>query len=102
MNKSINLSFTLPLENLSYAMELSQAYEDEGARADVFEVITQLTVEGLGMERQSGIAARIFQVLAKQNIPIKLITTSETKISIIIDQQNEKTAVESIMTVFNL
>lgn len=102
VNQHINLSFTLPLENLSYAMELSQAYEDEGARADVFEDITQLTVEGLGMERQSGIAARVFQVLAKQKIPIKLITTSETKISIVIDQQNEKTAVESIMAVFNL
>ena len=71
-------------------------------QTQVYEAITQVAVEGLGMERQSGIAARIFQALASQNISIKLITTSETKVSMVIDRQEEKSAVEAIMKAFNL
>ena len=71
-------------------------------RTDIFEEITQLTVEGLGMERQSGVAARVFEALARQDIRIKLITTSETKISLVIDRTNEKAASEAIIAAFDL
>lgn len=54
------------------------------------------------MEYQSGIAAKVFEVLTKQGIFIKAISTSETKISCIIDQLYEKSAIESILEEFKL
>ena len=54
------------------------------------------------MERQSGVAARVFEALARQDIRIKLITTSETKISLVIDRTNEKAASEAIIAAFDL
>jgi len=104
VNGHINLSFTLPKESLEYASNIIDNIKENypEVHADVFKDITQLTVEGLGMERQAGVAARVFEALAKQSIRIKLITTSETKISIVIDNTNEKSASEAIIAAFEL
>ena len=64
--------------------------------------IVKLSVEGMGMEHQPGVAARIFTIMAEQNIDIKAITTSETKVSYIIDKQDEKRALEALMEAFEL
>ncbi|NLU35766.1 MAG: 4-hydroxy-tetrahydrodipicolinate reductase [Clostridiales bacterium] len=100
----INLSFTLPGEDLEQAVKAIEDVQKNHpeVRTDIFEEITQLTVEGLGMERQSGVAARVFEALARQDIRIKLITTSETKISLVIDRTNEKAASEAIIAAFDL
>ena len=100
----INLSFTLPGQNLKQAVDTIAEVETSNPeiQTDVFENITQLSVEGPGMERQSGVAARVFEVLAKQGIGIKLITTSETKISLVIPRRDEKAASEAIIAAFRL
>ncbi len=54
------------------------------------------------MEHQPGIAAKIFTIMAEQNISIKAITTSETKVSYIIERQDEKKALEALMMAFEL
>jgi len=104
MNGLVNLSFTLPEKHLNKAINVIGEFNTANptVRTDVFINITKLTVEGLGMEHQSGVAARIFEIMAKQGIGIKLITTSETKISYVIDQIDEKSAVEAIIDAFGL
>ena len=54
------------------------------------------------MEVQSGVAAKVFEVMAEQGIQILTITTSETKISYIILKVDSPRAVESIKTVFGI
>ena len=51
---------------------------------NTYEGIVKLSVEGAGMAQQPGIAAKVFSIMAQQNIRIMAITTSETKISYII------------------
>ena len=104
VNGHVNISFTLPQQELGNAIRIIGEYNaaNPEVRTDVFADITKLTVEGLGMERQSGVAAKIFEIMARQDIRIKIITTSETKISYIIDQREEKHAVEAIMEAFRL
>lgn len=104
VNGHINLSFTLPRENLKHAVDAINEVKEtnQEIRTDIFKEITQITVEGPGMERQSGVAARVFEALAKQDIRIKLITTSETKISLVIARRDEKAASEAIITAFGL
>jgi 4-hydroxy-tetrahydrodipicolinate reductase len=100
----INLSFTLPAQNLDQAINTIEEAKESNPEihTDIFENITQLTVEGSGMERQSGVAAQVFEVLARQDIGIKLITTSETKISLVIPRREEKSATEAIIAAFGL
>jgi 4-hydroxy-tetrahydrodipicolinate reductase len=103
-NGLVNVSFTLPEKHVNKAINVIGEFNTANptVRTDVFINITKLTVEGLGMEHQSGVAARIFEIMAKQGIGIKIITTSETKISFVIDQIDEKSAVEAIIDAFGL
>lgn len=100
----INISFTIPEADLNDAINAMAVFnrKNNAFRIDIFGGITKLTIEGRGMERQSGIAARIFDLLAQKDIKIKLITTSETKISCVIDRDQEETAVELLRQAFNL
>jgi 4-hydroxy-tetrahydrodipicolinate reductase len=104
VNGKVNISFTLPQQDLGNAIQIIGEYNtaNPAVRTDVYADITTITVEGPGMERQSGVAAKVFEIMAKQNIRIKIITTSETKISYVIDQRDEKHAVEAIIEAFNL
>ena len=54
------------------------------------------------MEYQSGIAAKVFKALARQGILVRAVSTSETKISCIIDKIFEKNAIEALIEAFNL
>jgi 4-hydroxy-tetrahydrodipicolinate reductase len=104
VNGQVSISFTLPRQELGNAARIMEEYHAEHpeVHADVFPDVTKLTVEGPGMERQPGVAARIFDAMARQDIRIKIITTSETKVSYIIDQRDEKHAVEAILEAFQL
>ncbi|MGI6112732.1 MAG: ACT domain-containing protein [Mahellales bacterium] len=94
----------MPEHQLNQAIECIGTFKNRlpKLRLDIFTEVTKLTVEGQGMERQSGVAAKMFNILAEQDIQIKIITTSETKISYIIDQIDEKAAVEAIIQAFEL
>jgi aspartokinase len=69
---------------------------------EVLPEIAKITVEGPGMEVQSGVAAQLFAVMANHDIALKTITTSETKISYIIPQADRTRAVEAIKAAFGI
>ncbi len=104
VNGEVDISFTLPLKLLNRAMDkilaLKKAFPSLSPVA--YDNVCKLTIEGVGMEIQSGIAARIFSILAKQDISIKTITTSETKISCIIEKADELLAVKAISEEFGI
>lgn len=64
--------------------------------------ITNLSVSGIGMRTQSGVAAKFFQILADNNIQILMITTSEIRISCIIKVEDTKKAIAATKAAFKL
>ena len=64
--------------------------------------LANISIVGAGMRSHSGVAARIFKSLSKEKINILMISTSEIKVSCIIDQKHTKTAVNSLHKAFNL
>ena len=66
------------------------------------ESLSKLTVEGPGMEHQSGVASRLFGALAEKNIGISIITTSETKISFCVDSDKSTEAIGVVAEAFCL
>ena len=82
-NGHISVSFTIKSKDRQITETLLQQLKisHPDIRFDIMDNITKLTVEGPGMEFQSGIAYRVFSCMAKANIPIYAVTTSESKIS---------------------
>ena len=68
----------------------------------VHENVAKLSVVGVGMKTHSGVAADLFQTLADASINIELITTSEIKISVVIDLDRADEAARVVHTAFGL
>ncbi|MCQ2755000.1 MAG: ACT domain-containing protein, partial [bacterium] len=66
------------------------------------EKIAKVSIVGAGMIDRPGIAAKMFNTLAELNINIKMISTSEIKISCVVDQDKVQEAVSALHTVFGL
>ncbi len=92
-----NISFTFPDVELARAQSVLADLSPQN-----FGPVVKITIEGEGMERQSGVAAKVFKHLAAEDVRILMITTSETKISLLIDEQNEGKAIRSLRAAFKL
>jgi aspartate kinase len=80
-----NLTFTVPLTEKDKAVRaLEPALKEVGGEATFDENIAKLSVVGVGMRAHSGVAATLFDALAKAGINLELISTSEIKISVVI------------------
>jgi aspartate kinase len=99
-----DLSFTLGREELNEAMaimeKVSKKIHAENVSAD--SKIAKISIVGAGMRSHSGVAARIFKSLSKAKINILMISTSEIKVSCIIEQKHTKVAVTTLHKAFGL
>ena len=77
----VSLSFSMPRDDLDSCIRILQRYEAGGMHIIANASLSKLTVEGAGMQRQYGVASKLFEALAEKEIGIDIITTSETKIS---------------------
>ena len=99
-----DLSFTVPEKDLSKAVKVIQDLSDQIkiATLETDSNISKVSVVGIGMVSHVGIASKMFSALAEQNINIQMISTSEIKISCVIDQTQTDKAVEVIHDSFDL
>jgi len=99
---SISLSFTFPSEVLEQVSVVANHWLDQylGSSLEVSSGFDKLSVVGIGMQFQSGVAARFFTAL--QGIPVKLVTTSEIKISILIRPEYTAKVIEALAGEFHL
>lgn len=95
------LSFSLPSGDLAKAKKVLSGISSE-ENTEALENISKLSVEGSGMERQSGAAAVVFDTLSALHIPVYLITTSETKISCCVPLENAETALHALKKQFSI
>ena len=93
-----DISFTVTKNHLSEALELLEAEKDSLCYEEVThrEDISKVSIVGAGMVNNPGVAAKMFEALYDANINIHMISTSETKISVLINVANAEKAVQAI------
>jgi aspartate kinase len=99
-----DLSFTVPKADLKKAVPIIQAVakDIEAKSVSVTEAIAKVSLIGVGMRSHSGVAAKMFEVLAREGINIMMISTSEIKISCVIDEKYLELAMRSLHSAFGL
>ncbi len=102
--KQADISFTVPKTDLNKALEITRKVaKDLGARSVAArEDIAKVSIVGVGMRTHSGVAARMFETLAKEGINIMAISTSEIKISCLIDAKYTELATRILHDAFEL
>jgi aspartate kinase len=101
--KRANLSFTVPKENYEETMKIAERVAKEiDAGVHSNPNIAKISVIGVGMRNHSGVASKMFEVLSAQNINLKMIATSEIKISCVIDDKYTELAVRELHDAFQL
>lgn len=102
--KSTDISFTVPKTDskkaLKLTVEISQKLGAQGV--DLNSDIAKVSVVGVGMRTHSGVAAHMFDALAKHNVNIMMISTSEIKVSCVIDTKFTELAVRVLHDSFGL
>ncbi|MCE3222446.1 MAG: lysC [Nitrospira sp.] len=99
-----DISFTVPKPDLRSAVDLVQRLSQEiGARSvAVTESIAKVSLIGVGMRSHSGVAANMFEVLSREGVNIMMISTSEIKISCVIEEKYLELAMRALHTEFGL
>ena len=99
-----DLSFTIPRGDLHKAVDLANRIaKDIGARSvELKDRIAKVSLVGVGMRTHSGVAARMFETLAREGINIMMISTSEIKISCVIEEQHLEPAIRALHEAFEL
>jgi len=97
----VSVSFTIPKESLKDSLKIINKLTVD-TKVIVDEDITKFSMVGLGMKTTSGVAARMFRVFSKNNIEIKMITTSEIRITCAIKTEDKSKAIQVVAKEFNL
>jgi aspartate kinase len=99
-----DISFTVPRGELPSALEAVQdAVKIVGAeQVSSDDNVAKVSVVGLGMARQTGVAQKMFDALATAGINIHMITTSEIKISVLVSRDDSQRALRTVHQVFEL
>ena len=103
-DNSATITFTVHRNELKKASELlEQIASDLGAiEVDTDDRIVKVSIVGVGMRSHAGVAATMFESLAAEGINIQLITTSEIKITVVIEERYLELAVRSLHSAFGL
>ena len=99
---SKDVVFTVPLSDADSALSTLEANKARfgGGDITVDKTCAKVSIVGAGMQSHSGVASTMFEALSGQNINIKMISTSEIKISVIIDEKDTDRAVSAIHDAF--
>lgn len=97
----LNVSFTIPKDEVDECIELAKKYtSDENVAVD--NDITKFSLVGLGMKHTSGVASKVFRIFKENNIRVKLITTSEIRITCAINTSDKEVAIQKMCEEFNV
>jgi aspartate kinase len=101
---STDVTFTVPSAELTRALDiLGKAQGDIGYEKLVHDTkVAKVSVVGVGMRSHAGVASAMFSALAQRGINIQAITTSEIKVSVLIDEDETELAVRVLHTAYGL
>jgi aspartate kinase len=93
-----DLTFTVPKADYKKAIavveNMADSIQAKGVTVDPH--IAKVSIIGVGMRTHAGVAARMFQVLSRAGVNIEMISTSEIKVSVVIDEKNTERAVKAL------
>jgi aspartate kinase len=97
-----DITFTVQKDDYRRAIAIAKGVGGEIGAEEVGgdEAIAKVSIVGLGMKDHAGVASRMFRVLADENINIQLISTSEIKVSVVIDVASTEKAVAALHAAF--
>lgn len=103
-NERNDISFTVTRDDKKKAVAIAQKVAEEiGAEGVAYDdTVAKVSIVGAGMKTNPGVAAKMFEVLYQLNINIQMISTSEIKISCVIDEQQADSAVVALHQAFGL
>ena len=99
-----NIDFTVPTNELHNSRAIVKSFIDKGEikSTDFNESIAKVSIVGVGMKSHAGVAAKAFRTMASENINIRMISTSEIKVSMVIEEKYSELAVRSLHSAFEL
>ncbi|EKM93687.1 aspartate kinase [Stutzerimonas degradans] len=103
-DNTTDFTFTVHRNDYNSALQILQTIANEmGAREVIGDTdIAKVSIVGVGMRSHAGVASRMFEALAKENINIQMISTSEIKVSVVIEEKYLELAVRALHTAFEL
>ncbi len=103
-DNTTDFTFTVHRNDYLNALEiLKQTAANIGAREAIGDTnIAKVSIVGVGMRSHAGVASRMFEALAKESINIQMISTSEIKVSVVIEEKYLELAVRALHTAFEL
>jgi len=102
--KTTDFTFTVHRNDYDKALAILKKTASELGAREVSgdDAIVKISVVGVGMRSHAGIASTMFETLAKENINIRMISTSEIKISVVVDEKYLELGVRALHDAFNL
>jgi aspartate kinase len=102
--RATDITFTVPTVEYERAMATVESLKGTVAMESVSgsSEVAKVSVIGIGMRSHAGVAAQTFRALASRGINIQLITTSEIKISVLIDAAYTELAVRTLHSIYEL
>ena len=99
-----DISFTVSKNNLQNAVDLLKEHLPAigGSEVNYDENVSKVSIVGAGMATNAGVAATMFEALFDADINIQMISTSEIKVSVLIDAKDSDMAIKAIHEKFNL
>lgn len=99
-----DITFTVPRSDYAATMNLLKTTCKKMQARDVLgdNTVAKVSIIGVGMRSHTGIARKMFETLAKESINIQMITTSEIKVTVVIEEQHVNRAVQSLHHEFGL
>ena len=99
-----NISFTVPSAELAPTLEAVQPIAEQLGIQNITsrDNVSKISVVGIGMAEQSGVSDRMFRALSDKSINIHMITTSQIKISVLVDRDQALEAINAVHQTFEL
>ena len=100
--KFASITFTVPMEDCKKALKVLKESKIKCKKISYDQKICKISIVGVGMKSNVGVAKIMFETLAKKNINIKVISTSEIKISVLIDSSKKQIALQSLHNAYGI
>ena len=101
-HEKLDITFSIVKADLATTLKSIKPHIPETAEILINESVAKISIIGIGMRTNSGVAQKMFQILADQGINILLVSTSEIKISVLVNAEHREVAVRSLHSGFSL
>lgn len=102
LDGTTDLDFTIPTTDFIECQKVMEKFKEQSKNIDYNENICKVSIVGVGMKSNTGVASKAFTALANENINIRIISTSEIKVSMVVEEKYAELAVRSLHEAYHL